>query len=153
MQEVEDQRQWSKGLNVAVLEKLKENTSIAVLLAQLLNTEVDSLFEEVPTPPVHVKRKIETVAMESRDVDKDISNALNKSTSGGGGGALKRSKADAEAVVDEWFASFHENGKAGHIGLVPECLQNDYPTNAPDSLDETLKEHLIHFYEWLQKKN
>ena len=163
MQEIEDPRQWSKGINLAILKRLtifspaapfgggggSGGNIISSILADLSNAEVDSLFEESPPPaPPLGKRKIETVAMEAKEVDKDITNALNKSS----GNALKRSKADAQAIIQEWFDTFHLNGKAGHIGLVPESLQDEYPLNAPNQLDPVVREHLIHFYEWLQRK-
>jgi hypothetical protein len=162
MQEVEDPKQWSKGINLAVLKRLtifSPSTAgggggsggvgniLSTILSELISADIDSLFEESP-PPFLGKRKLETVAMEAKEVDKDITNSLNKSS----GSALKRSKADAQAIVQEWFETFHLNGKAGHIGLVPESLQDEYPTNAPNHLEPVVREHLIHFYEWLQKQ-
>ena len=158
MQEIEDSKQWSKGINLSVLKRLTifptasgggggGGNIITTILSDLVSADVDSLFEESP-PPFLGKRKLETVAMEAKEVDKDITNSFNKSSSG----ALKRSKADAQAIVQEWFETFHLNGKAGHIGLVPESLQDEYPMNAPNHLDPVVREHLIHFYEWLQKQ-
>ena len=147
---IEEPLAWKKGINLATFGKLKLDTfNFNELLTKIHDAQVDALFEETPTQPPTKINKTETVAMESKQVEKEITDALRKSTNG-----LKRSRtpADAEDVVKEWFSTFHKNGMAGNVGLVPETLQEAYPNDAPAVLDPNIKAHVMHFYEWFLEK-
>ncbi|MBX9635988.1 MAG: hypothetical protein K2Q45_00365 [Nitrosomonas sp.] len=154
MQDLEDPSRWDKGFNIGLLKHVEHIGLpwIKSVFDQLVDAQVNSLFEETPTTRVP-KRQAEVVALEENQVQKDIAQANTTSVAASAGSSLlKRSKTDAESVIQDWFDTFTLNGKSGHIGLVPESLQDYYPVNAPTSLDPVVKDHIIHFYLWLQKQ-
>lgn len=143
---LEEPLAWKKGINLATFAKLRLPLNFSDLLTRVHDAQVDALFEEEPAHPPPTKiNKTETVAMESKQVHKEINEALRKSTNG-----LKRSRtpADADDVIQEWFSTFHKNGLAGLVGLVPGTLQEAYPDKALGELDENVRAHVLHFYEW-----
>jgi hypothetical protein len=64
------------------------------------------------------------------------------------------SSSSAPALVNAWFAEFHREGCAGNVGLVPEPMQSLYPArmHPPDCLEKGLHAILVHFAEWMSKR-
>jgi len=147
---IDEPSNFGKGIvSLFTLRKLPETFNFASALQCYKDNQVDALFEEPASMPAPNKKfKVETVAEHSKSVEQEINQALNRSSSNG----LKRSHQEAEDVVQAWFETWVDHGKAGNVGLVPAPARNDFPTNEKMFVDEELEAYLVHFYEFVQAR-
>ena len=112
--------------------------------------EVDELFEE-PEERNARKRAVEEAVEEAAKTQVDSEKKILASTAPAPP-PVKKQATVYEIRTQQWFDTFHKEGRAGNVGLVPEPLRSQYPARAPLSLDPTVKAYVSHFCEW-DKKN
>ncbi len=115
-----------------------------------LDEEVDMLFEEDEAKNAR-KRAVEEVIesagkiqVESEKKILSLSSPVQPPT--------KKVATVHEKRVQQWFDSYHKEGRAGNIGLVPEPVRAMYPAKPPLDLEPSVRSFVCHFAEW-DKKN